>query len=228
MGSFFYIHVGSIQILTNAIVYISTKVPTVFAPAVTTYCALLLNLIVVFQLAVFASVHYLGTTKGLLLVAAYTLLPATFEVFLNATNIQWITGVSILIYLTMPTDWIERHWKLGAAWSFVCGLSGVPATILTPLFLLRALVERSLPIAFVATVLGLSTVIQLAILAHFGGGATRSYLLEPSALFVPLLLQSVISPLLSADVGDWLGRLILSQNSRVAALSLIGTLEADR
>jgi hypothetical protein len=221
LKSIIFIKSGSLQILTNATVYLSTKVPVALAPAVTTYSALALHLVVVFQLALFARAHGLAKTVAILLVTTWALLPQTYEVWLSATNAQWITGVSVLMFLSMPSHWIGRHWKGGAAWCLVCGLSGVPSTLPAPVFFIRSLIERSFPIAVLASVLSADAVVQLAILVRIG--ESRPYLLDPSVLFVPLFLQSVLSPVLSADIVDRIGYSILNSNSKVAVISVMGT-----
>ncbi|MBV8739533.1 MAG: hypothetical protein JO007_20220 [Alphaproteobacteria bacterium] len=223
-SSIAFIKSGSILVLTNAIVYIATKVPTALAPAVTTYAALLLHLVVVCQIVLFVRAHSLAKMVGLLLVAAWALLPQTFEVWLNATNIQWITGVSMLVFLAMPAGWIEQHWKGGAAWCLVCGLSGVPATVLAPFFFLRAFMERSFTILILAIVLSVTVVAQLAILTDVG--EPRPYLLDPWFLVMPLFLQSVLSPVLSAEVVDKIAPSIVDRNSQHVIMTTISVLIA--
>lgn len=220
-----FIKSGALQLSTNLAVYISTKVPTPMAPAVTTYIAVIFQVILAIQIALFIRAYNLAKPVGLLLVACSTLLPQMLEVWLNTTNLQWVTGLSALLIFLMPTDWLERH-RIGAAlWCVVCGLSGVPATILAPVFLLRAFLERSKPIFIISLALVITAIIQLAILKSVGA-EPRPYTINFNAFLVSLLLQSVLSPVLSADFADWIGGLILSPKPAVHLIWLIVTLAA--
>jgi len=219
--SIFYVKSGSLQLLTNAIVYAAAQAPPELGPTVTTYAALALHLVVVVQIALFVRAHGLGNAAGLLLVAAWALLPQTYEVWLNSTNAQWVLGVSALMVFVMPSAWIARHRRGAALWCFVCGLSGVPATLLAPMFVLRGLIERSRSVAIVAAAIAAAAIIQLAVLAAFG--ESRPYPRDPMTLVVPLFLQSILAPVVSADGADRLARHILSQHSATAATALIAT-----
>jgi hypothetical protein len=220
--SIFYVKSGSVQLLTNAVVYAAAQAPPELAPTVTTYAALALHLIVAMQIALFVRAHGLGRPVGLLLVSAWALLPQTYDVWLSATNAQWVLGVSALMVFVMPTAWIARHWRGAALWCLLCGLSGVPATLLAPMFILRALIERSRPVAIVAAAVAAATIIQLAVLAAVG--ETRPYPSDPLVLIVPLFLQSVLAPVISADGAEQLARGILSEHPATAATALIATL----
>ncbi len=227
LHSILFVKSGAIQLLTNIIVYLSTEAPVTAAPAVTTYLSFGFQIIVILQLFLFARAYNLTRQAGLLLVAAVSFLPQSFEVWLNSTNLQWIAGLSALLIFAMPACWITRHYRMAATWCFLCGLAGVPATILVPVFVCRAIIERSVPLAVITLALGLSAIVQLAVLKSVGG-EPRPYRIDLYVLTVPLLLQSVLSPLLSADVADRIGRLILSPNPRVhvvsSAVSMVGGL----
>jgi len=220
--SIFYVKSASLQLLTNVIVYAAAQAPPELGPTVTTYAALALHLVVVVQIALFIRAHGLGQATGLLLVGAWALLPQTYEVWLSATNAQWVAGVSALMVFVMPSAWMARHRRGAALWCFVCGLSGVPATLLAPMFILRALIERSRPVALIAAALAATVIVQLAVLAAFG--ESRPYPRDPMTLTVPLFLQSVLAPVVSADGADRLAMHILSPHPAIAAMSLIATL----
>jgi hypothetical protein len=220
--SIFYVYRGSFQLFTNVIVYAAAQVSWELAPTVTTYAALALHLIVVVQIGLFVKAHDLGRLVGLLLVGSWALLPQTYEVWLTATNAQWVAGVSVLMVFVMPSNWIARHYGGAALWCFVCGLAGVPATLLAPVFVLRAVIERSGPIGIVAAALAATALIQIAILAAVG--EQRPYPLDPLTLVLPLFLQSVLAPVISTDGAVRLGSGIVSQSPETAARALIATL----
>ena len=90
------------------------------------------------------------------------------------------------------------------------------------MFILRALIERSRPVAIVAAAVAAAAIIQLAVLATIG--EARPYPSDPLILIVPLFLQSILAPVISADGADRLARHILSPHPATAAMSLIATL----
>ena len=107
-----YLHLGSYQLLANVAVYLSTKVPLVFAPSVTSFFALALQTVVAAQLFILAKAYRLSTAVALLLWSAWALLPQTFEVDMSATNMRWNAGASVLLIFAMPLEWLTERWKV--------------------------------------------------------------------------------------------------------------------
>ena len=196
--------------------------PVSLAPTITTYLALSLHLVVVVQIVLFAFAYDLATPVALLLIGSWALLPQTYEVWLSATNAQWIAGVSPLLLFAMPTEWVERHFKSAAAACLVYAVSGVPSVLLAPLFLLRAGVERSGPIAILGILLGAGASLQLAVL--FWVGEQRPFPTNPLVLVLPLFLQSVLAPVLSGDFANEIARWIQKPNAVNSAAAIAGTL----
>lgn len=198
-------YMGSYQILTDTITYLSTLVPVLYAPVVTTYLTLLLHLALVGQIVVFSHAYTLSRVTTAILVSAIALLPAMSEVWMTSTNVQWLTGVSVLWLFAMPTGWLEQHWKGAAFWSAICGLSGIPAAIMTPLFIARGVIEKSRAILLIGTVLAACTIFQAIILAEAPMSHYRSFPTNLLTLGGPLLLQTVLAPLFSPDFATALG-----------------------
>jgi hypothetical protein len=121
----YYPDLGSFQLTTNVIVSLATAVPKVFAPYVTTYLSFAFHLLVAVQLVSFCKQNGLGNFSTILLLSAWALLPQTYEVWMTATNLQWVLGVSAALVLFMPKDWIVKRWKVLAPWLLVCGLSAL-------------------------------------------------------------------------------------------------------
>jgi hypothetical protein len=201
-----YTHSGSYQLFTNIIVYLSTKVSVLNAPFVTTYLSYALQLIVVVQISLFAKAYQVSRINTIFLVAAWALLPQTFEVWMTSTNVQWVAGVSVLLIIMMPYHWIEQNWKGIGAWYALCGLSGVPAAIVAPVVFLRAIVNRSRRMLVVATILGSCATFQAIILMTSGTSALRTYPKDPITLGMPLFFQTVLSPIFSIDFASTLGQ----------------------
>jgi hypothetical protein len=208
------VHGGSYQLLENIMVYIAARLPIIAAPAATTYLSLAVHLVVVGQIVQFSRVYRLRGLVTVLLVLAWALLPASYEVWLSATNVQWVIGVSVLWIFVMPTEWLVRHRKGVLGWCAVCGVSGVPGVLLAPVFFLRSLLDRSRTILAIALVLAGCAVFQLLILAQFGVSTERSMASHDAiTLVVPFFLQTVLSPILSVDFATILGQGLAAQRT---------------
>jgi hypothetical protein len=198
-----YVHLGYYQLLTNIFVFMASEVSILYAPAVTTFCALLLHMIVVYQLAIFGRSHDLSRIGIVMLATAWALLPQSFGVWMNATNAQWVIGVSTLLILATPTFVLKEHRKTLVGWAAVCGLSGVPGVLLTPLFFVRALGEKSRLLLLVTIVFALCAIFQFILIeTHY---SQRNYVHTPLLLTSPTLLQTIIAPLFSVNVATVIG-----------------------
>ncbi len=204
-GALFYITNGNYQFLTNVLVYLATKVPLVLvhAPAITTYGAYLVEALVVVLIHAVVASYGINRHVGLLLVAGWTLMPASYETWASATNVQWICSVSMLLVLMLPNETVERHFAKTLVWTAICGLTGVTSCILAPGYLARAYLNRSRHFAVLGTLLALCAMLQLAVLMRFGVSG-RSFVSDPRTLTLPTLLQTILVPLFGVD---WVGEL---------------------
>lgn len=206
---------GNYQLLTNVLVYLATKVPLAHAPAVTTYGAYLVEGLVVVLIHAVVAAHGINRLVGLLLVAAWTLMPASYETWASATNVQWTCSVSMLFVLALPLRVIERNFAMTMAWTAACGLTGVPSCMLAPGYLARAYLERSKHIALLGVLLGLCALLQLAVLLRYGVGG-RSFVFDPRILTLPMMVQTMLVPLFGVD---WAGELSAALRDGARALS---------
>ncbi len=196
---------GNYQLLTNVIVWLATKVPLGLAPAVTTYSAYLVQLLVVALIYVIITRYAINRIVGLLLVAAWALMPATYEIWASATNVQWTCSVSMLLILLLPHDDIRRHFKKIVLWTALCGLTGVTSCMLAPGFLVRAWLERSKRLALLGVLLCVCALIQLVLLKVYGVH-NRAFMIGPRILTIPMLLQTVLTPLVGVGLVETLAR----------------------
>ena len=113
-GALVYVTNGNYQLLTNLLVYLATKVPLAHAPAVTTYGAYLVEALVVVLIHAVVVGYGINRPVGLLLVAAWTLMPASYETWASATNVQWICSVSMLLMLMLPHEVDRAQLREGA------------------------------------------------------------------------------------------------------------------
>lgn len=186
-----YIHVGSYQLLANLMVLAAAHVPMWAAPAVTTYAALGILLVVSYQVGIFLREYAIGWLAGFMLIIAFTLQWGMYEVALSATNVQWIVGISCLILLALPCAWLDRNLLPAGAWLLICGLSGIPAAVCAPAFAVKAAVFRSRSTAIAAALLFACVAVQAACVL-IAGTPGRDLHKSLPILIMPTLLQTGI------------------------------------
>ena len=210
---------GSFQSVANVGAYLATLVPLERAPAVTTYLTLLLHLAIIVQLAGFVRTYRIGPSGAVLLAAAFALLPQTVEIWMTATNAQWLTGVSALFLLLMPSETLARHRVAAPIWSLFCVTSGAPACVLAPLFILRALRERSGCLIAMAAVFALGAAVQLYLCLSFG--VPRPLSPEFDTLVLPVVMQTILAPLLSGDAVNLIAPGVRGPDHAIAAIAMV-------
>ena len=221
-GALLYIRNGNYQFLTNVLSYLATQVPLVHAPAVTTYGAYLVETLVVVLIYAVVVGYGINRLVGLLVVAAWTLMPASYETWASATNVQWICSVSMLLVLVLPREAIERNFATALAWTVICGLTGVTSCMLAPGYLARACIDRSRHFVLLGVLLALCALLQLALLMRYGVGG-RLFVSDPRTLTLPTLLQTIFVPLFGVE---WVGELSAPLRQGARALSAFTVLAA--
>ncbi|MBD9449739.1 hypothetical protein [Rhizobium sp. RHZ01] len=210
-------YLGSFLFLTNISVALSAMVPLRYAPAVTTYIALAVQVVVAYQIGVFIREYRVKVIPALLLVVGFCLQWGMYEIALSATNVQWVTGISALLILVMPADLARKHALLISAWLILCGISGVPATILAPAFLLRFWDTNQRVFLLFCGVLGACALLQLSFILN-SGAPGRHFYPGLGLLLFPPLLQVFIEPIVGPETVSLVGTYIQ------VALPHIGTL----
>jgi hypothetical protein len=196
---------SNLQFLTNAVVYLAAQMPLVWAAHVTTYLSFVIPVFTTYLIVLFCASYGIRRSVCLLAVFIWALLPPTYEVFATATNVQWVCSISILLICALPPRVLETRYEPALyVWAVACGLTGVPSCITAPGFLLRGVTERSRPHFVMGAALCACALFQLAIIAtHPIEG--RSFAFAPLTLVLPGLLQTVLSPVMSADIADLIG-----------------------
>jgi len=203
-----HIYLGSYQLLYNLFVWISTKAPLAFAPAVTTYLAGFLLIVIGLQLAAVARSYRFPALISLCLISAVAMLWPWYEIALNATNTQWLAGLSVLLVLVMPADEIARHPRLTVAWLLVCGLSGISAVLSAPAFALRWLLERRRVFLVCLGSLSVAAALQLAMVLSHEIGA-RPFKIEPMRMIAAAIIQTVVDPVFGHSRASQLGQAVV-------------------
>jgi hypothetical protein len=201
---------ANIQFLTNIIVYLATQVPLAWAAHVTTYLSFAIAAFTAHLIVLFCASYGIRQSVCFAAVIIWALLPPTYEVFATATNAQWVCSVSILLICALPPHILQTRYEPALyVWVIACGLTGVPSCIAAPGFFLRGIAERSRPHLVIGVILSICALIQLVlIITHPIEG--RSFAFAPLTLVLPGLLQTVLTPIISADIVELIGAKIRS------------------
>jgi hypothetical protein len=134
-----YQYNGYHHLLPRIIAWVSAFCDPSFQPALYVFFSLGITLGVVLQ--VLSSRHDLRGKMWCAL--AVVTVPHTGEVFLNPTNLQWITALALLITLFKKDPACFTDWAVDFLWLFFAGLTGPFSVLFFPLFLARAIYRRS-------------------------------------------------------------------------------------
>ncbi|WP_407672651.1 site-specific integrase [Novosphingobium organovorum] len=129
--------------------------------------------------------------------------PMTEEVFANSLHIQF--HLTLCAGLILAFDTPERGWRRGlyAALLVLGPLCGPGTIVLLPLFVLRALVEKSTRRIEQSAALSVGAALQLGL--FFIQSPLRGHSLDPVTLLDLLALRLGVMPLFSAPVASVLG-----------------------
>ena len=199
---------GNYQFLTNAIVELALLVPVRYAAHVTTYLGLGVALGCCWLIARLLLARGCSTWTASAACALFALQPGGYEVFLNATNVQWLSSViavALLLAEDMPA-WGPRA-ILHYAVLLVCGLTGTTSCILLPLFLARAVWRPSTFGWTLLVLLGMATAIQGSIVLAYRADVHRAFALTGHVV-LPEVFQVFFAQLMPAHLLDVVGTLV--------------------
>ncbi|MEW6564338.1 MAG: hypothetical protein AB1404_02430 [Spirochaetota bacterium] len=159
---------GYYSLFPNIAAFLAQAVPLKYSPLVTTYLALVVQ-IIPFLIILWSDSRFWDTYAKKILVSLIIIFPvSTGEIWLNTINSQFYFGVITFLILLAGTDKISRLQK----WLFrilllVAGLTGVVSCFLTPIFFLRAYQEKNKEYTRQAVILVLCSVLQFAVFISF-------------------------------------------------------------
>ncbi|QUP52492.1 hypothetical protein GO998_01345 [Ralstonia syzygii] len=213
---------GNYQLVTNLICYLATLVPAEWAAHITTYCSLLVALWCIILFSRFSVESDWPLARSAMIVAILALLAHGYEVYLSSTNTQWLCALSLLFICIGQWGTLRGlRSVLLYGWVAVCALSGVPSSVMTPVFLVRGAVFRSTLHFRLGLILAAGTAIQ-AIVIVLHPHADRSFSPTMLLMTAPWLLQTVASPLFTAGQTEFLVASLKSlQSPYVVALAYI-------
>ena len=198
-----YVFRGNYQFLVNLATGIASMLPAAYAAYVTTAVSLLTLLAAVALFGLLAHERAWSFATAAATVVAICLLPQGYEVYLTATNVHWVASVSVVLLTALRVeDWSRSAKVLGVAWMAVCAFSGIPAVVLTPVVLARAVLTRSRVHAVMAALLSVACAVQLTLVLTHPILASREFVFDPLVFLEAFLAQGVVSPLLGVGLTD--------------------------
>ena len=212
---------GNFQLLTNWITYLATIAPAKHAAYVTTYLSMLLT-------GIFAGLFGLLSIQrnwSLLLsgvtVTTLALLPHGYELYLTATNVQWLCSVSVLLIAILDSrKWNRFQRTPFYIFAIISGLTGVCSVMLAPIFLLRMRFSPSQFHVKIGAILSTCAVVHVVIIlgnAHPG----RAFSSDLFTLTFPLVLQSIWSPIFGGGIVDHTVKLLNGEGRHWTWISII-------
>lgn len=195
---------GNYQFLINSIVFVATLVPAQYAAFVTTYLAFAITLILVIFVGIFAVQNSWPRVISATVVLILALLPQGYEIYLSATNLQWVCSATMLMVAVTQFDH-GRVTSRGSISIFVlsiaCGLTGVTSIMLAPFFLIRKWISPSPKHFAIGVILSICALIQLVVIfTHHH--PDRALPTSGLILTAPILLQTILSPLIGVELVD--------------------------
>ena len=153
---------GYLHLLPRLIAGLAAGLHPIVQPAVYVGAAFALTLAVV-ALALSPRLDLPGRPW---LALAVVVVPHTGEVFLNPTNVQWITALALLLTLLARDPASAADGATDAAVVVLAGLTGPFSVLLLPLFLARAWSRRTRASALIAAGVALTAAVQAWFLWH--------------------------------------------------------------
>jgi hypothetical protein len=149
-------YAGYIHLIPRLVAWLGSWLDPSLIPAFYLYSSFAITLLVVAR--VFS--RRLDLPCRPVLALAIVAVPHTGEVFLNITNIQWVTALALVLTLVMRDPESALDWAGDVAVLLLAGLTGPFSAFLFPFFVLRALDRRTPASWWVLSVLGLAALVQ--------------------------------------------------------------------
>ena len=127
------------------------------------------------------------------LALATVLVPHSGEVFLNITNIQWITAIGLILILMAAEAKSALQITFDLTATVLLGLTGPFVLLFWPLFFLRAILRRAAGSFALAAVASITAAIQLSALLHSPmEGAGNPFILSESIEIIAMRIWGVL------------------------------------
>lgn len=199
-----YVGSGNYQFLSNVIVYFSSLFPARYAAYPTTYIPFGAAIYLAWLFGVFARQYGNRLTSAAITGVLLALLPASYEVMLSTTNVMWVCGAIALLICVLPEPPSRNASIVRITALALCGLSGIPANLLFPFFLLTLYLERTPYRLKLTLILGLTLAIEMFVVLTHPQLAARGFELTWHGI-VPFFFQSAFSLFVPVEALDAAG-----------------------
>ena len=188
----FFLFNNHLELWSNLGVLISSFAPTRIAPAITTTYAIILQSIPLAIIAVKRADLGLSNTSVFIVLLAATGMLQAAEVWANTINLHFHFLLAASLILALPTNG-EKWRPLSLILLTMCGLSGIPANFLAPLFIVFAILEKCWIRAMQALVITLTAALQIYLLSQSGYQQDRGLTPPLDIILFASLTQSYFS-----------------------------------
>lgn len=195
---------SNFQLLTNLVVYFSTLVPARYAAYVTTYLSLLVSFVFIGFFSILSIQNKWPTLLSVILVISFALLPQGYEIYLTATNIQWILSATMLFICIAD----YKHNSNAQNYfvyiiSLIYGLTGVCSAMTAPFFFLKWRLDKEKPALIIGIILLACILLHLTIIVG-APHPDRNFSKDLFSLTFPMILQTMFSPIFGGGTLDLL------------------------
>ena len=185
----FFVFNNHLELFTNIGVYISTLVPFMFAPLISTLFSIIIWLTVfVFMFINRESLDVKKRHVYLIFLASMGV-PQSSEVWANTINLHFVFLLLNAVILLSPAQGGKLA-VFSAILVFFCGLSGIPANFIAPLYIVSAALEKNWGRSLQALAISLSCFIQLFLLYKSGYSNDRGISPSIDIIILASLTQS--------------------------------------
>ncbi|MBV1902331.1 MAG: hypothetical protein KUG58_01695 [Marinosulfonomonas sp.] len=188
----FFLFNNHLELWTNLGVLISSLAPIGNAPAITTTYAIILQSIPLAIIAVKRADLGLSNISVFVVLLAATGMLQAAEVWANTINLHFHFLVVASLILALPCT--GKRWvPFSLILLTMCGLSGIPANFLAPLFIVFAILEKSRVRAMQALVITVTAALQIYLLSQSGYQQDRGLIPPLGIILLASLTQSFFS-----------------------------------
>ena len=216
---------GHLTLPANLVVVASSLVDFRLAPFVSTWLSFALQSIPVAMVVAFRRELGLAWWGPAVFAALLVGLPQAAEVWANPVTLQFhFTLAAALLAVLATGTGLRRHGS--RALLVLCGLSGIPAHFLAPVFLAQAAITRDRERWVQFGILAGTALLQLGLLTYSGfeTGGDRSLRPPLWVVWLPTVSHQVLGPLFGIGLGDQLAtflRSVPTHNREILVYALV-------
>ena len=203
---------SNFQLPVNLITLVATYFSIEWWPTVTTYLSMGIWLFAALFLRELLSRNRVSLHIQYIAFLVIFTVPSSYEIWLTSTNLQWVFGfVAFLIFLDFEPRSSASFW-FRLSFISLAATSGIPATILSPAYIFKGLMNNSPFFISSGIFLGCGALIQISVIFMAGGTGRDIAILSPE-LLQATFLQCILAPVAGVPLVDHIGHFIRDKSS---------------